>query len=125
MTETSKGRETRLREASATEAVDCDWAASIASNPLLAAGQDSLERLCEANRELLGFWRSRIECFGDASQRIPACRSLEEMQQIQGHYLQDMLRAYAGMWSRLPTLLFMRPTAGETPSAAEGSPRVA
>ena len=75
MTETSEGREPSLREASATDAGECNWAASIAPDALLAAGGDILERLYHANRALFEFWRGRIEYFGDASQRIAACRT--------------------------------------------------
>ena len=106
MSESNEGRKSRVREASATDAGECNWAASIAPDALLAAGGDILERLYHANRELFEFWRGRIECFGDASRRIAACRSIEDVQQIQGRYAQDMLRAYAAMWSRLPGLLF-------------------
>ena len=125
MTETSEGREPSLREASATDAGECNWAASIAPDALLAAGGDILERLYHENRELFEFWRGRIECFGDATQRIAACRSIEDVQQIQGRYAQDMLRAYAAMWSKLPGLLFTGAAGSDAARAPEGSTRVA
>ena len=114
-----------MREASATDAVEPNWAASIAPDALLTAGGGILERLYHANRELFEFWRGRIECFGDASRRIAACRSIEDMQQIQGRYAQDMLRAYAAMWSRLPGLLFTGAAGSDAARAPEGSTRVA
>ena len=125
MSESNEGRKSRVREASATDAGECNWAASIAPDALLAAGGDILERLYHANRELFEFWRGRIECFGDASRRIAACRSIEDMQQIQGRYAQDMLRAYAAMWSRLPGLLFTGAAGSDAARAPEGSTRVA
>ena len=84
-----------------------------------------LERLYHANRELFEFWRGRIECFGEASRRFAACRSIEDVQQIQGRYAQDMLRAYAAMGTRLPGLLFTDATESEAAKATEGSTRAA
>ena len=121
MTETSEGREPSLREVSATDSADSIWAASIAPDALLAAGGDILERLYRTNRALFEFWRGRIEYLGDATQRIAACRSIEDVQQIQGRYAQDMLRAYAAMWSKLPGLLFTG-AAGSEP--CEGARRI-
>ena len=125
MSESNEGRKSRVGEASATDAVERNWAAIIAPDALLAAGGDILERLYHANRELFEFWRGRIECFGEASRRIAACRSIEDVQQIQGRYAQDMLRAYAAMWSRLPGLLFTDATESDAAKAPEGSTRVA
>ena len=125
MTETNEGREPSLREASATDSANSIWAASVAPDTLLAAGGDILERLYRANRELLEFWRGRIECFGDTSWRIAGCRAIEDMQQLQGRYVQDMLRAYAAMWNSLPGLLFTGTTASDAARAPEGSTRVA
>jgi hypothetical protein len=125
MTEISKTRELKPRGASSKDSVDCNWATGVVPKTLLAAGQDSLERFHQTTRELLDFWRGRIECFGDASRRIATCRSIEEMQQIQGRYIQDMTSAHAAMWSKLPTLLLICAMASDDPSVPEGSIRVA
>ena len=73
MTETSEGREPSLREASATDAGECNWAASIAPDALLAAGGDILERPYHANRALFEFWRTDRVLRGcePAHRRVP------------------------------------------------------
>ena len=121
----NEGRKSRVREASATDVGECNWAAIVAPDALLMAGGDMLERLYHANRELFEFWRGRIDCFGDVSRRIAACRSIEDIQQIQSRYAEDMLRAYAAMGSRLPGLLFRADTMSDAARAPEGSTRVA
>ena len=100
-------------------------ALDMASNPLVGMGRDGFERVCEANRELLEFWCDRVECVGDSAQRMLACRSIEELRQVQARYFQDILRAHAALWGKLPGWFLIQPAAQKTSTTATRPPYAA